>query len=225
MTKYRIRYAKGEQVKFIAHLDMLKVFSRAAIRAEIPIVYSTGYNPHPDFVFGMPLAVGVTSDAEYVDTSLSEYMPPEEVMKRFNDTMPEGIKILECSVIGPGTPNIMKAVRASSYYIEAALSDPDDPGASQEELFSKMKAVFDKKESVKVMKWSKNGEKEIDITPLFFEFLLKEAKEKTCVMYLETSAGNEATLRPELALSGISSAAGVKCDIERIHRIALLQGR
>ena len=40
---YRFKFSKGEGVKFIGHLDVLKAFQRALKRADLPIAYSQGF--------------------------------------------------------------------------------------------------------------------------------------------------------------------------------------
>ena len=218
MKKYRIRYTKGEQVKFISHLDMLKVFSRAAIREDIPVYYSEGFNPHPDFVFGLPLAVGVTSDAEYVDTTLTEDWDPEKVMEKFNNTLPQGIRVTECKALEPGAGNIMASVTSSSYYVMCKLSSE---GRDAQECFGLIKEVFDKHEPLIVAKRSKKGTKDVDIMPMIFDIQGEASENGLFRIYIVTSAGNEATLRPELAISGLSGACNVTAEIISIHRLSL----
>lgn len=70
LSRIRIKYIKGEQVKYISHLDILRTLNRVLKRAELPVAYSQGYNPHPLVSFGLPLSVGVTSEAEYADIDL-----------------------------------------------------------------------------------------------------------------------------------------------------------
>ena len=72
MIRLRVKFTRGEEVKYISHLDMLKVFERALRRANIPIAYNKGFNPRPQIVFGLPLSVGVTSESEYADLEIYE---------------------------------------------------------------------------------------------------------------------------------------------------------
>jgi radical SAM-linked protein len=65
-----IKYTKEERVKYISHLDFLRLVQRAIRRADIPVAYSQGFNPHPRLSFASALAVGVTSEGEYLDIYL-----------------------------------------------------------------------------------------------------------------------------------------------------------
>lgn len=70
--RVRIAYAKLEEAKYIAHLDLGRVFERACRRAGIPLAYSQGFNPHPKITFGSALAVGVEGEQEFVDLRAGE---------------------------------------------------------------------------------------------------------------------------------------------------------
>ena len=62
MYKYRAEITKGEEVRYISHLDYAGVIQRAICRAHLPAAYSEGFNPHMKMAFASALAMGVTSD-------------------------------------------------------------------------------------------------------------------------------------------------------------------
>ena len=80
----RIKFSKGEEVKYISHLDLQRAFQRALRRAEIDIAYSKGFNPHPKVSFATALSVGMTSDGEYVDVELNNWQNGKELTKKLN---------------------------------------------------------------------------------------------------------------------------------------------
>lgn len=82
MIGIRLKFTKGSEVKYISHLDLMRVFQRALRRASIPISYSSGFNPHQEISFAAPLSLGVTSNAEYVDLKLTEPMDVREIRRR-----------------------------------------------------------------------------------------------------------------------------------------------
>ena len=65
MYKYTIVFSKTGLVKYISHLDMLRLFKRAFRRAGIELAYSQGFNPHPKMGFAQPLSLGYEAEAEY----------------------------------------------------------------------------------------------------------------------------------------------------------------
>lgn len=202
---YRIKYGRYDGVKYISHLDMLKLFDRATRRAELPVAYSEGFNPHPKFVFGMPIPVGTTSECEYVDITLTLDIAKDELINRLNDSMPPAVRILEATEITEQTPNIMKNMAAAKYRIEADFEDGE---------IDKIVAKAYEKGELVVEKKSKSGTKMVDIRPMIFS-----ASKEDDALILTTAAGNEVTLRADLAVATLSER---ELKVKSIHRLALL---
>ena len=71
MQRLRIKFRRGAEVKYISHLDIMRLWQRALNRAGIALAYSEGFHPHPKISLAVPLAVGVTSEAELMDIILT----------------------------------------------------------------------------------------------------------------------------------------------------------
>ncbi|MEE8637478.1 MAG: TIGR03936 family radical SAM-associated protein [Candidatus Margulisiibacteriota bacterium] len=99
MFRVSIKYTKGEEVKFISHRDLMRVFQRAIRRADIPIAYSQGFNPHIKISWGNALKLGRTSDNESAELHMQSWIKPEELMRRLNQELPKGIEILEANLV------------------------------------------------------------------------------------------------------------------------------
>ena len=95
MNKYIVRYRKTGDMKYISHLDLLRTIQRAMRRAELPLKYTEGFNPHPNIVFALPLSVGVEGYNELYETILTEDMPAEEFLARMKKVMPRGLEVTE----------------------------------------------------------------------------------------------------------------------------------
>ena len=93
MYKYRAEITKGEEVRYISHLDYAGVIQRAICRAHLPAAYSEGFNPHMKMAFASALAMGVTSDKEYMDFEMARPLNAQEVMDRLNAHLPQGVRI------------------------------------------------------------------------------------------------------------------------------------
>lgn len=80
-----LRYSRLGTRRFVSHIDVLRDFARIMRRADIPVNYSGGFNPHALLFFSPPTPVGVGSEAEYaaIDTALSA----EETLARFNSAV------------------------------------------------------------------------------------------------------------------------------------------
>lgn len=102
----RLRYTKTGAMRYLSHLEMIGLFTRAVGRARLPIRFSRGFHPHPKFSFATALSVGVESWAEYLDLELVPGPAPEEVVDRLNAALPEGMRIVEAIVVPPGTSSL-----------------------------------------------------------------------------------------------------------------------
>jgi radical SAM-linked protein len=84
MTAQRVRlwFRKGERVRYISHLDVLRYWERAFRRAELPLAYSGGFSPHPKLAFAGPLPLGFLAEADIVDATLDERVDINEIRER-----------------------------------------------------------------------------------------------------------------------------------------------
>ncbi len=152
---------------------MMKMFERALRRSRIPIYYSQGFNPHPQIVFGLPLSVGVTSDAEYVDFELSNEMEPSEFIEILNKQLPEGLRLVDAKVRITKS-NIMASITKASYEVLVTISQ--NPGI--EEVTEKILSFLESKE-IFFRKESKGKVKNVDIRPMIQKFSVQLIRNKS----------------------------------------------
>ncbi len=68
--KIRVRYAKGDKVRFLSHLDLARNIRMALKRAKWPVAMTQGYSPKMKVSFYAPLPVGTSGEEEYLDVTL-----------------------------------------------------------------------------------------------------------------------------------------------------------
>jgi radical SAM-linked protein len=126
--KVRMAYTKKGSAKYIAHLDLTRLFQRAFRRAEVDILYSEGFNPHPKISFGAPLPVGMEGEREYVDVELVDlgFEDMQEAFRRLSSQMPQGIELLSCQVVPVGAPKLMALLDTAVYLVEVPLRGVDE---------------------------------------------------------------------------------------------------
>jgi len=90
------RFCKIGSLKYISHLDIVRLFQRAVRRAGLPVSLSKGYTPHYRIGFGNALKLGVESEGEKAVFTMETWIRPEEFMRRINEKLPEGIRVKEC---------------------------------------------------------------------------------------------------------------------------------
>ena len=80
-------------MKFISHLDLMRLFLRAVRRGSLPIKMTEGFSPHPKISLKRALKLGVESDNEEATFVLRETISPQEFKQRLQKQLPEGIII------------------------------------------------------------------------------------------------------------------------------------
>lgn len=118
MQRLRIRFHRGQEVKFISHLDIMRLWQRALVRAGISLAYSEGFNPHPRISLAAPLALGVTSEAELMDIILTEWVSPHSFEATVSQQLPDGIEIMQVYQMMLNVPSLQSQVRYAVYKVE-----------------------------------------------------------------------------------------------------------
>jgi len=211
----RFRFSRGEGLKYIAHLDMLRLFERAIKRAQLPVAYTQGFNPRQKIVFGLPMSIGLTSDSEYADIELAEDMNPDAFVETMNKYLPDGIRV-DKAVEHTAKDNIMNQITAARYEIIFETNRP----MSHFEIDSHVHDFLGKEEIV-VSKKTKKGMRPVNIRPLIYS--LSAYKKDISVFVLEAflSAGKENNLRADLLLEAFCHEFGIEARVISIHRKAL----
>lgn len=245
-----MKFVRGEEVKYISHLDLMKTFERAIRRSGIPIAYSQGFNPHPHMVFGLPLSVGVTSQAEYGDFELAVPMSPQEFKESLNKSLPVGLSIL-CAKEKHVKDNIMASISAARYMLLLSSEQKQNAGELKDKIDE-----FISKPGIIIKKEGKKGTRDVDIKPMIYDLYvdglnadsandgeyikavawLKEyvkslgegyrkpgfSIENIFCLSMLVSAGSAANLKPELLVSAFEAFLGYGLKVVKIHRTALL---
>lgn len=203
-----VKFSKGENVKYISHLDVLRLFQRAVLRAELPIAYSQGYNPHMLIGFACALPVGVISSAEYMELKLVKEIAEEEISDRLNAVLPAGIAVLKVKAVPEAGSALAAMIRAAKY--EFAFEQ------MTEELKSLPLRVLEQNQII-IEKKSKKGIKLTDIRGMVREF----SQQGNCLA-CELTAGNEENLRPDVFWSYLKTLLEDSQEMPRICRTAQL---
>ncbi|NTW99549.1 MAG: DUF2344 domain-containing protein, partial [Geobacteraceae bacterium] len=123
-ARMRLRFSKVGVMRYLSHLELITVFTRAVSRGGVPILFSLGFHPHPRFSFGTATSVGVESRAEYMDMFVASGISPLEVLERLNAVLPEGLRIIESEEVDAKSPSISTLIDATRYRIMFAGADP-----------------------------------------------------------------------------------------------------
>ena len=90
VARLRLAIKKDNALQFLSHLDFARAVRLIVIRADLPVLYSEGFNPHMKLSFASALGVGVAADEEFMDLELAKEIPVDDVMARMNEKSPLG---------------------------------------------------------------------------------------------------------------------------------------
>ena len=152
-------YQKGNEIAMISHLDIQRTLQRAFRRAGIPLLYSNGFNPHPQFSFATAAATGMSSECEWFEVQLSEDMAPEEFVRRANEVMPQGMRVSGAFAAPENYGSLSAKLRAAEYRVELQFVEP----VSREKLAETLEAMLTGE--IIIQKRTQGGIRPVDMRP------------------------------------------------------------
>ena len=159
MPDQRIRFSKSGPACYISHLDLMRTFQRAFLRAGIPIRHTEGFNPHAYVSIPLPLSVGFSSQCEIMEFGLSEGVEKASVPWRLTRALPEGITVTRCyDAVRP-----FKELCYVNYIVTLEYDAGAPVGAENaiRSLLGRESLVVTKKS-----KKAKSGQVQVDLIPL-----------------------------------------------------------
>ena len=215
MTTHRLAFYKLDTAKFISHLDLMRTFQRAFLRADIPIKHTEGFHPHAFVSIPLPLSVGYSSGCEVLECQiLGENPDLERVPERMNAVLPAGIEVKRCY-------EARRAVKELAYVnyivtLEYEAGAPFGADTAIQELLARESLVVRKRS-----KKAKSGFTEVDLIPLIQKATVEERRD-TVTLDLILRAQNPG-LNPELIVSAIRGECPQAApDFALFHRRVVL---
>ena len=190
-TTVRLRYQKGEEVRFLSHLDMIRELERNFRRAGVPVLYTEGYSPHPKVSASPPLPLGWTSANEWIDVELAGDWPESRLDGLLNDLNTKaarGIRFLEAAAMPPKTVSLTVGI-ATSTYVARFPSPPFETSLGE---LTERAGEFMARDAVSITRRGKKRSSDIDIRPMVREFAV--VGEDEVVLRITTVDGK--TVRP-----------------------------
>ncbi|MCL1882464.1 MAG: TIGR03936 family radical SAM-associated protein [Defluviitaleaceae bacterium] len=199
MYKIRLRFSKSETLKYIGHLDFLRVLQQTIRRAGLPAAFSQGFNPHLLISFALPLPLGMESVNDYADVTLESEMPFDEIAEKINASAPRGLFIKSAY---PAENKAASVVEAADYVVKF---HGDCPICPQSILQS---------ETLIIPKKTKKGVKDTDIRADIFDIRVEERN-----VFMKLSAGSTRFLNPLTVAQLLCESVGEISRLE-LYRIS-----
>ncbi len=215
MAVQRIRVTFGRQgaVKFISHLDLTRMWQRIFRRADIHLAYSEGATPRPRFSLAVPLAVGVTSQAELMDVFLRRRLSPFFFLKKITQQLPEGITVSEANDVPFDWPSLQSQVEKAEYLVTIrGEMSPDEIDSRAQDFLQHDTFPWEHRRDKQVRRY--------DLRELVHDIWLDSQSEDEVVLGLLLKAHPSGSGRPEQVLA----ALGLPTP-RSVHRTRLLLAR
>ena len=195
--RYVIKFSKEGMLRFTSHLDMIRFFKRAFNRADILLMYSQGFNPHPKMTFAQPLSLGYTGKSEILEIETKDDINPGDLKERLNGQMPMGMEIISCDYLSDKEKGIAGRIQEAKYQItidqDLKLSDNDFANFLKEDSIIVLKKQKKKKELKEVNIRSKIRNLDVAIV------------DNKYIMLTTLDCGSVSNLNPELLIQGLEN--------------------
>ncbi|HSQ89240.1 TIGR03936 family radical SAM-associated protein [Romboutsia sp.] len=204
----RTKFNKEGDMIYISHLDLQQLLQRAFRRAEIELVHSQGFNPHPKISYGNALALGTESQGEYVDVEIEDDLSVEEYLSRMNEQLPKGIEFIKAMEITKQTPSLASTIEYGEYIFTIEL----EKILSKEFIKSKI-LEFMSQEEIMITKKNKKGKiVESNIRPMIKQFDVLDLSDKIITLEAMIATGSKANLNNSVFIPKILEMLELEID-------------
>ncbi len=210
VQRLHIRFAAEGPLKYVSHLDLMRVWERVCKRAELPLATSQGFSPRPKLALASPLPVGATSEAELLDLLLTERVDLADALQRLAAELTPGLRILDIRAGAVKQASLQSMLRAASYEIE--LSDP----RAEDQWRDAIAELLDRE----AIPWTQQRGKETksyDLRPLILNIELLSVSDGAVRLRMRLRNDERGAGRPEQ----VALALGAVDEPTMIHRIAI----
>lgn len=192
MKRLFLAITKGEEIRFLGHLDYLRTMERVVVRSGIPIDFSEGFNPHMKISLDSALAVGVTADPLYMEIKLEKDMPIKEVKERMQREMPKGMTIYHIEEAAPEWPKFVAFFNEDAYEMEGPVTEGADAEAAKEAI-----ARFNALPSFIYQRVTPKKVREMDVKPMIMEPMKVRIEGERAYLTFSLIRSNTGTVQPK----------------------------
>lgn len=211
MQRLRLRFSRGEDLKYISHLDLMRLWERVLRRAGIPMAYSEGFSPHPRISLAAPLPIGVTSEAELMDIVVRKAVSPYYFLQNTKPQLPPGMEVFEILQISLTAPSL----QSQAQFIDYRVSDRSD--CTADEIRGAITATL-RAEKLPWHHMRDTGPKHYDLRPLIEDLRLESWHDHVFTLSMRLRCDARGTGRPEQ----VTAALGLTDHPGLVHRTKII---
>jgi radical SAM-linked protein len=211
VQRLRVRFSRGQELKYISHLDLMRLWDRVLRRAGIPVAYSEGFSPHPRLSLAAPLPIGVTSEAELMDLVVKKTVSPLFFMQNTKPQLPQGMEVLEIEQVSLTAPSLQSQAR----FIDYRVSDRSERTADE------IRRAVNTTLQAEKLPWQHmrdTGPRHYDLRPLIEDLWLEAWQDHTFTLGMRLRCDAQGTGRPEQ----VTAAMGLTDHPGLVHRTKII---
>ena len=164
--RWRLTFARGEEARYLSHLDAVHLWERAFRRGEIPLATTEGFNPRSKLVFAAPLQLGMLAEHELADLYLAERLTAPDLRDRLASGMPSGYRVVDLHDVWVGASALAPQLVAADYRVTLLNVAVADLAAAVAELMAADKLPRQRHREKRTIAY--------DLRPLLFEVQVRE---------------------------------------------------
>jgi radical SAM-linked protein len=217
LYKYRAEITKGDELRYVSHLDYANIFLRAFDRSKLPMAYSEGFNPHMKVAFASALSLGVTSRAEYMDFELTKEVAQPEVWDRLKAQLPPGVEVRELKLLHEKAPALMAQTDEARYSLLVPYAGTEAEAVAAVSAYNKApQAIYNRVTPKK--------KREIETKQYMLKPVTVGLVEGDLKLEFDISVTSEGSVKPLEVFTVIVESFGLKAEPNqaRIERTGLL---
>ena len=202
---YRAEITKGDELRYVSHLDYANIFIRAFDRAKLPMAYSEGFNHHMKVAFASALSLGVSSEAEYMDFELTKELCQPEVFDRLKAQLPPGIQLKELRLMQGKHKALMAESDEARYTLHVPYQGTEDAAQSAIKAYNAAKEVMFHRVTPK-------KKREIETKQYMIQPVTAKLQGEELVLQMDIRITQSGSVKPLEILRAIADQFGLAVD-------------
>lgn len=214
--RIRVRFGKTGELRFLGHLDLVRLWDRALRRANLPIAFTEGFHPLPRVTMASALALGMTSEGEWADFELTTAVDLPTFQSALAPQLPAGVPLLAVQELAPKAPSCAKLLDRATYRITLLTETPADWAAALAEIHQDQTLTVERlhKKSQKM--------RQLPARDWLLSLELVESAPCRAVIRFEGYCRNDGTvLRPQDLVRWLGAALQTEVSPHELHRVGL----
>jgi radical SAM-linked protein len=179
------------------------------------MAYSSGFNPHPRISYAGASPTGAASEAEYLEIGLAREVDPVQVMTDLDESMPDGLDVLEVVVSAGGS--LADLLEASRWRLTLTEVTPETADAAVRDFLAAGESI--------VERMTKKGLRKFNCREAVVSLTSQPAGESgaECAILDLVLRHGTPSVRPDDVLAGLREHTGLEVGSAPLHE-RLAQG-